>query len=971
MRRCTLRLLVCLLCLGVGATSAFAQLQTGEITGRVTDSSGAVLPGVAVTATGPALLQPLTATSAESGAFRFPNVPIGEYSVRFELSGFKTVVQQGVRITIGFTAQVNASLGISAVEEVVTITSEAPLVDTSSPTRGATYTQEALQSVPSGRDPWVMLERTPGITMDRTNVGGSQSGQQSNFVSRGATTTQNKWMIDGVDVTDMAATGATPVYFDFDAFEEMQVSTGGIDASQQTGGVGINIVTKSGTDRFKGSGRYYITDEQFEANNVTREIQQQGAGSGAPVQRNLDYGFEVGGPIKRGRAWFWGGYGKQDIKVGVVGFYKADSACRALDPLSSDPVALRQCLNTDLTVLNNYNMKAQVTPFRSNKFTWHSYFADKTRNARGASDTRPIETTSRQAGPVWTHKFGDQHIFTDRWMLDVQFAYVGGGFILDFNQDSLSEVQPLFDINTSKWSRSSQLDEYDRPATSFDVTSNYFLPAKLGGDHAFSVGFKWRDTPQTYNYHFGGNAQARVRNGVATEATLWRDSNQQNELTTTSVYVQDKYTKGRMVMSLGFRVDHQDDSVGASSVPAHPFLPEFLPGIDFPGADSGVTWTDISPRIGFNFDLSGTGRTVARASYARYYSQLGPAGLSSPLNPVTAASVTFPWNDINGDLFVQRNELDTTRIIASSGNYDPRDPLNVSSKNTVDPDLKNETTDEFITGFDHQIGSSVAVSVSYIYRKYDNFRRDWNGLTPSRYTLVPGFVETGCDGPCPPVDYYKPNPGVVVSGLPTVRSNTPDFYRNFNGIELSFDKRMSNRWMVSSSFSYNNAKQYYESDRAYTDPTNIENLHNAQYAPESTGSGIDNVYINAKWLYKLAGVYQLPWDINLAGFYNARQGYPFLRGIQVNDTRSGAGRPFIYLESQGEERLPTLQTIDFRVAKRFQVQGVRFEASMDVFNLTNSNTVLARRRQQNSTTSNDISGIVAPRIARFGVRVMF
>ena len=113
-----------------------------------------------------------------------------------------------------------------------------------------------MQNIPSARDPWVMLEKTPGIMMDRANVGGNQSGQQSGYISRGSSTGNNKWSIDGVDITDMSATGASPIYYDFDMLEEMQVTTGGADVAQQTGGVGINLVTKSGTDRFKGNARY-------------------------------------------------------------------------------------------------------------------------------------------------------------------------------------------------------------------------------------------------------------------------------------------------------------------------------------------------------------------------------------------------------------------------------------------------------------------------------------------------------------------------------------------------------------------------------------------------------------------------------------------------------------------------------------------------------------------------------------------
>jgi hypothetical protein len=304
-----------------------AQTQSGEITGRITDSSEAVLPGATVTVTSPVLLQPMVAVSSETGSFRFPNLPVGTYAVRVELTGFRSVLREGVRVETGFNAQVNTALEVSAVQETVTVTSESPVVDVTRTGTGTTFNQEMLQKIPSARDPWVMLEQTAGITMDRANVGGTQSGQQSGYISRGGNTTNNMWSIDGVVITDMVATGSSSIYFDFDSFEEMQVSTGGNDASLQTGGVGINLVTKSGTDRFKGSARYYITDEQFQSDNVDDALRAQGAGSGNPIQKVLDYGIEGGGPILKGRAWFWGSYGKQDIDVGILGFYKKDAGC--------------------------------------------------------------------------------------------------------------------------------------------------------------------------------------------------------------------------------------------------------------------------------------------------------------------------------------------------------------------------------------------------------------------------------------------------------------------------------------------------------------------------------------------------------------------------------------------------------------------------------------------------------------------
>ena len=211
----------------------------------------------------------------------------------------------------------------------MTVTGESPIVDTKATAAKTTFDLESLQNIPSARDPWVMLERVPGIAMDRANVGGSQSGQQSGYISprraRPATTSGRLTASTSPTCRRPAPRRSTTTST---CSQEMQVTTGGADASQQTGGVGINLVTRSGTNRFKGSGRFYITDDKFEADNITDEIRAQGAGSGAPIQNINDYGFEVGGPIMRDKLWYWGSYGTQDVKVGVVDFYKNTPECR-------------------------------------------------------------------------------------------------------------------------------------------------------------------------------------------------------------------------------------------------------------------------------------------------------------------------------------------------------------------------------------------------------------------------------------------------------------------------------------------------------------------------------------------------------------------------------------------------------------------------------------------------------------------
>src|SRR5262249_33187938 len=427
-------------------------------------------------------------------------------------------------------------MGVSTVSETITVTGASPVVDTKETGTKQTFTNELLQSIPSARDPWVILQQTAGIAMDRENIGGNMSGQQSNYVSRGGNPTNNKWSLDGVDITDMSATGASPSYYDFDAFEEMTITTGGVDVTQQTGGVGINLVTKSGSDRFKGSSRFYVTDQNVESNNIDDSLRAQGATSGNPIQNIKDYGVEAGGPLRKGRAWLWGSIGRQTVDVGVLGFYQPTPECQALKvtafALTQSIDTINGCLNTDRTLLQNTNLKAEVQVFKGNKATIFNNFAKKERNARGADDLHPIETTTPQGavdssfgkylwntGPNPTYKFGDQWVVSDRLLLDVQYAHVGNNFVLDFHDPSLSTVQPTLIVSTGLNGRSATQSVFIRPVNSVTVNSNYFLPGVLGSDHALKIGGYWRDSNTSSITHTGGFATVRFPTSIANDCT--------------------------------------------------------------------------------------------------------------------------------------------------------------------------------------------------------------------------------------------------------------------------------------------------------------------------------------------------------------------------------------------------------------------------------------------------------------------
>lgn len=970
---------IVLLLAGIGLGAA--QQKTGEIFGRSVDPTGAALGGTTVTVTGPALLQPRIATTSDGGTYRVAELPVGAYSVTFEHAGFRTVARTGIQITIGFRAQIDTEMEIAGLAETLTVAGHSPIIDTRSTGTKTSFDLETLQNLPSARDPWALLERTPAIAMDRVNVGGSQSGQQSEFVSRGADTTNNKWSIDGVDITDMTATGASPIYYDFDMLEQMQVTTSGAGVAQQTGGVVVNLVTRGGTDRFKGSGRFYVTDDRFEASNVTDAARAGGAGSGAPIQNIKDYGFEVGGPIATGKAWYWGSYGTQDVKVGVVGFYTNNPVCRPTPP--TDSVALRECLETDLTNLHNYNWKLQWAPFDNNKLSFQNTWAEKVRNARDASDTRPLETTQRQkatddlyggygwlTGPSPLLKASDQHVLSDRWLTEVQWAHLGNNFTLDFHDDSLAGVQPRIETTTGAVSRSYQRQIILRPTNSLDVTTSYFLPGRWGGDHAISGGIRLRSANARTLTHWGGNAVARYTNGVANSVDLYRDGDSVAHLNTFAIYAEDAYTVSRLTLTSGVRLDVQGDEARPAAVPASPLAPILLPAVAFPGADANVTWTDLSPRVGLTYDLTGKGRTLINASYANYYGQMAPGQLSGELAATDAVFVRYPWTDGNGDGFVQLNEVNTAGApLSRSAAYDPASPANFRSPGFVDPDIQSDRTREFVVGFDHELAPNMGIGASYIRRRYDRFSwQDRVGFTSADYRAV-RYAPAGCPAGarCGQVTYYEPT-----TPLPAafVRANTPDRSRGYNGLEVTFRKRQSGRWSASASYALNSAVDHYDSAGAYEDPTNIASLDGAQYAPESTDSGIDSVFTNARWLLRGTGSYRLPWSgVTISGAFQSRQGYPFPQSVLSPDRANSAGTVQVLLDPPGAVRLDALRYADLRIDRRFAIGAVTVTGSLDVFNVGNAGTVLARRRNQAAANANAISGILAPRVLRFGFRV--
>ncbi len=552
------RVMVIATVLSVVMTGAASAQATGSIFGKVTDASGGVLPGVTVTVSGPALQQPLVGVTQDSGAYQFPVVPVGTFTVTFELTGFKKVVRNNIVLVTGFNAPVDMKLEVGAMTEELTVSAAAPVVDTKKTTSGATFSSEILEKIPTARDPWQIINMTPGVQAG-LNVGGSSSGQQVGLQSRG-TGSNVQWNLEGGSITDLSS-NSSPSYFNFDSFDQISVTNGGGDVSVQSSGLSINLVTKSGSNVFKGSAVGTFENDKMQNNNVTEAQFLRGSGgflSGAPIKKIYNISGEYGGPILKNRLWWWAAADKQAINAGVVNFFdRSRSECVQYaeaqrlgtlltgGTLTFDNLAtVQDCLSNDQTIIKNKQAKLNFQLNASHKFQYQFSSDNKFRNARGATAFTEKEAVTIQTSetywkyfPLPTHQLTHTFIASDRLVFNTSMTKVFGGFFLDY-QDSKTDcggtrytgdpanssypqaakancmfnIQPQTIQTTGNLSRSlGNSYQTIRPSLELKTDGTYFLSNVLGGDHSLKFGVGYRKNPITSFSHESGGGRAIVQ----------------------------------------------------------------------------------------------------------------------------------------------------------------------------------------------------------------------------------------------------------------------------------------------------------------------------------------------------------------------------------------------------------------------------------------------------------------------------
>jgi hypothetical protein len=1059
------RIIAVLFCLLI-PISAVAQQRTGNIYGTVVDTDNNPLPGVSVTLTGKTIA-PITTTTNEEGRFRFLSLfPANDYEIKVELQGFKTRIETGIIVNVARNADIVVALEQGALEEQVTVVAQTPVVDTKKTQVTHTVSYEMLQDLPSARDPWVVLQMTPSIQMDRENIGGVESGQQSSYVARASST--QEWTVDGMQITDLSS-GGTPGYFDFDSLEEMNISTGTLDVEHRDPGIVVNMVTRRGGNKVSLGGRFYWTNAKFQSTISDAKLAELNLIGYNRANDIKDFGFNAGGPIVKDKAWWWISYGINQVKT-----YNAVNVA-------------------DDTYLNNYNGKLNFQLIPSNRLEILYQLGDKTKFGRSSSET--FLPGWRQGSTAYfgnpTVKIQDEQMIGQSLFLSVRAGSSNGGFGMRPENDLNSEKIATYDYAGGYWYNSYWWFYSDRPHPYGVVQAQYFNDNLFGMAHEMKVGFEVNNNKRVYTGVYYGNGNLNIFRDYNTRTVDWngdgtrdvvlaedgfdlqRISIRRYDTATTdgtrrlAAYFSDTISAGRFNFNIGFRFDHANDYRDEAlfrglwlpgqeaptaqmanyaaltenlfgSAAAVSAIAALLPDSTRPAVESIKTFWFFSPRLGVTYDLFGDGKTVLKAAYTLYPGGGLGTQYNSPFG--TGGTLHFWWADGFGftpsspDGVASLDELywasfDSTRTpyhaFDAAGNFVGNTARESGymysgftwgstslqdSRSLIDlANWKTSLTHEVNLSVEREIFADFGVSLGFNWKRMGRF--SWSpeyypeldhlrskddyliaGTVPD--TLTNGLGDSFDPGEAAGKPWYLLTGGP--EGQYTEYSKTvmmdSQRHNTYWGIDLVLTKRLTNRWMMNGSVTYQSQKSYF-GDNGYLDPTNLWASEGQIYAFDMGGSsGKTTRPFFTRWMFKLSGLYQFPYDINVSGTVSAHQGTFYQTYFYLEDDTWP--NPDSYYNSMptttfnNRERLGDVWVINFKVEKAFKIGNVgKMYLSADLFNAFNSLTILRKRDIQYGTfyyASNVFDGwsegdansgfnneVLNPLLLRLGLRFQF
>jgi hypothetical protein len=925
----------------VGAT-------TGAINGKITDNTGAVLPGVTIVASSDAVIGSRgtrTAVTRGDGLYRFPALPPGDYTLLFTLDGFRTVRRTGVHVGLGFAATVNVELDIAAVNESVSVERKSPVIDTQSAAITTSFDARQLANLPGSRSMFALLTATQAVQVGHFEIGGSSGdagGPYSAYGTRGA----NRPMVEGISVAGILSTGFT---LDYGSFDEVSVGTAAHSAEWPSPGVQMQFISKSGGNRYRGT--LYSDYEQHDWQSFNIDESQimrgtQGGGGLSPREANRlgsyhDINADVGGYIKPDRLWWYASAREQDVSARQVNF--------PVEPLR--------------THLTNYGAKGtyKITP--SNTLVM---FGQAGRNHQPelvggftVGTTAAVSLTKESTADLltsgWIWKGEWNSVIKERVFFEVRVGEFGAN-----RSEKPNGTSPRFEDAITSVVQGGSRDWQENLHSNQVLGSVSYFKDGLFGDHHLKIGGETLRTTLTDIWRKGypGDVLHVLRNGEPLEVYLFQTpSMSENGLRTYAGYASDSWRlNGRLTLSPGLRFDRYRVFFPEQTHPPGVFNPTLQL---FPAVNNVIHWNLLAPRMGAIYDLAGDGRTLLKFNYGQYW--FGPGtNLGSNANPNSIDWWRhYSWSDLNKNGTWDPGE--------EGGLIESRGGVELES---LDPGLRLPVLREVAASLERELFANVGIRTGVVWRGERQHGLRQNPDRPFQAFTVPvtiqdpgpdGTVGTKDDGP--PIQGYDLPPALVGPQQVNIVRNVPNSDSRYWTWDITANRRFSGRWSLVAGFAHtwnrDQANAYLgQAVRQNAYPLTPNDLINA---------GNDGWYEFRTWSAKIYGTYQGPWDLRVTPYLRHQSGQPF--GRTFSTTLNYGKNIRILAEPMDTRRMDNITILDLRVEKGFRLPGGRRVAGfVDAFNLLNANP---------EETASWISGpsflrplnIIAPRIVRIGTKL--
>jgi hypothetical protein len=881
--------LVAVLCVAVGFATggtAFAQRTTGTLVGTVTDETGSVLPGVTVVLRGESIMGTQDNMTNAQGFYRFPALPPGTYHLAFSLASFSTLNREGVRISVGSTVEENVSLKLGQARgEEITVTGEGTVVDTQTNQVSTNYDKDWVRNAPIPRFTFFdLINAAPGVNASAT--GSSRS------TSLGSGTTDNSYMLDGTDFT-APLTGAAWPWPNTDAIEEIEVLSLGATAEYgNVLGAVFNVVTRQGSNAFHGDANGYFQSQGLTSRNTT-DAQDEGL----PFHRDKynDATFQLSGPIIKNRLWFFGSYQYQRDFLSTAG----------------TPAEFPEKFKAD-RVFGKLNF--QINSKNRLMFAYHDdyYEIPGDTTATIAPSAVGVETGHNPSPNVtWTSVLSDKTYFEARY----------SGFYGKDHGDPLQSGEPrvkprYFDLDTGEIT-GGVYSWYDGVSekTAFSGKLSHFADKFMGASHDFKFGVQYNSGGS--DYVLGPNDYIYTYGTEPAYGYTQLPYHQGGRMRNLGVFVDDTIRIGsRLSINVGARYDH-----------SKAYFPKF--GLlDREGNETGqftdpvdevFHWNTVSPRVGFNWKLSGDGKTVLKAHYGRYYRGIVTGEFDNTVPSITPRYLFSGTYD-------------------ASGNPEGLEFVSDNSNLRVNPNFKGPYTDQFTVGIERELFKNLGLLVHYVNKRgerYGGYHDIGGQYVPDVYVDSEG---AGVTGATIPLQRY-------VGGDRVFQLTNPDgMFTRFNGVTVQLIKRMANNWQMTSSFVWGRSTGRVGSSRPST---------SASFGPagsQSTTAGLfgrnPNDFVNSDGrliadrpiTFKTQLVYQFPAGFLAGANFTYQSGRPWGRLVRVSNI---VGIPTtIYAERiDGRRTVANQYLLDLRLQKEFKLGGTANVAFFaDVLNTLNNDS---------------------------------